>query len=257
MTMNTLLETKGLNKHYLLGKGNEHPVLRDVNLTIRRGEFVSVMGPSGSGKTTLLYTISGMDRMSSGSVQFNGRELSKLSEEELSSLRLLEMGFVFQHIHLLKNLSIFDNIILSGYLAKSRSRGRVNRRATELMRKTGIHQLAKNDVNEASGGQLQRVGICRALINEPHIVFGDEPTGALNSAASDEILDLLSEINSGGTTIMLVTHDVKVAARSERVLCMIDGQITAEKQLGAYSGGSGEAKSREELLSSWLIEMGV
>ena len=257
--MNVLLETKQLNKTYVVGKQNEHQVLKEVDLKIHSGEFVSVMGPSGSGKSTLLYNICGMDKMSGGSVKFKNRELSALSEKELAALRLTEMGFIFQQIHLLKNLSIFDNIILSGYLAQSggrgQSRGKVRKRAVELMRKTGIAELAKNDISQASGGQLQRVGICRALINQPDIIFGDEPTGALNSKSSDEIMSLLADFNSTGTTVMLVTHDVKVAAKTERVLFMMDGRIVAEKQMGKYSG-NGDIKAREEALSAWLLEQG-
>ncbi|MFW5711426.1 MAG: ABC transporter ATP-binding protein [Spirochaetota bacterium] len=253
--MNVLLETKQLNKTYVVGKQNEHQVLKEVDLKIHSGEFVSVMGPSGSGKSTLLYNICGMDKMSGGSVKFKDRELSALSEKELAALRLKEMGFIFQQIHLLKNLSIFDNIILSGYLAQSGNRGRVRKRAAELMQKTGIAELAKNDISQASGGQLQRVGICRALINRPDIIFGDEPTGALNSKSSDEIMSLLADFNSTGTTVMLVTHDVKVAAKTERVLFMMDGRIVAEKQMGKYSG-NGDIKSREEELSAWLLEQG-
>jgi len=279
--MSVLLETKQLNKTYVLGKQNELNVLKDVDLKIMRGEFVSVMGPSGSGKSTLLYNICGMDKMSEGSVLFNEKELSRLSEKELSALRLNEMGFIFQQIHLLKNLSILDNIILSGYLAHNRRRGTakkkvankkvVEKRAVKLMEKTGIAELAGNDISQASGGQLQRVGICRALINQPDIIFGDEPTGALNSKSSDEIMELLAGVNRGGTTVMLVTHDVKVAAKTERVLFMMDGRIVAEKHMGKYPGNSdngdnesrrhgsqnGESiKAREERLSSWLLELG-
>ncbi|MCF7949103.1 MAG: ABC transporter ATP-binding protein [Spirochaetia bacterium] len=258
--MSILLETKQLNKTYVVGKQNEVNVLKDVDLKIMRGEFVSVMGPSGSGKSTLLYNICGMDKMSDGSVLFNEKELSRLSEKELSALRLNEMGFIFQQIHLLKNLSILDNIILSGYLAHNRRRGAVKKkdvekRAVKLMEKTGIAELATNDISQASGGQLQRVGICRALINEPDIIFGDEPTGALNSKSSDEIMELLAGVNRGGTTVMLVTHDVKVAAKTERVLFMLDGRLVAEKHMGKYSG-NGDLKAREERLSSWLLELG-
>lgn len=252
--MSILLESRGLNKSYRLGRDNRVSVLRDVDLRIERGEFVAVMGPSGSGKSTLLYNICGMDRMSSGSVLFDGRELSGLSEKELSRLRLHRMGFVFQQIHLLKNLSIFDNIILSGYLANGRSRARINRRAAELMEKTGIAHLAHNDITQASGGQLQRVGICRALINDPDIVFGDEPTGALDSKASDEIMELLRGINDSGATVLLVTHDARVASRTERVLLMKDGRIVAEKGLGRYSPQAGGTREREELLAAWLRE---
>jgi putative ABC transport system ATP-binding protein len=227
-----------------------------VDLQIEKGEFVAVMGPSGSGKSTLLYNISGMDRMSSGSVNFNGQELSALSEEALAEVRLTEMGFVFQHIHLLRNLSIFDNIILPAYLANHQDRAEINARGIALMETVGISELAENDITQASGGQLQRVGICRALINEPDIVFGDEPTGALNSAAAAEIMELLQEINSSGTTVLLVTHDAKVAAKSERVLFMLDGQIKAEKRLGKPGGNGRDGKAREESLANWLLEMG-
>ena len=254
--MNTLLESKQLQKRYVLGKNNEHHVLKDVTLQIERGEFVSVMGPSGSGKSTLLYNISGMDRMTSGSVIFNGQELSTLSEKELSRLRLKNMGFIFQHIHLLKNLSIFDNIIMTAYLAKNGGRKMINQRAAELMEKTGIADIADHDITQASGGQLQRVGICRALINAPDIIFGDEPTGALNSKSSAEIMALLGGINQAGTTILLVTHDVKVAAKTERVLFMIDGKIVAEKRLGKYDDARDGVKSREEHLTTWLVEKG-
>ncbi len=259
--MTILVESKQLNKSFLLGgqngRRNEYSVLKDVNLQIENGEFVAVMGPSGSGKSTLLYNISGMDRMTSGSVLFNGHELATLSEQALSRLRLTDMGFVFQHIHLLKNLSIFDNIILSAYLAKKFSRKMINHRAVQLMEKVGVAQLADNDITQASGGQLQRVGICRALINEPDILFGDEPTGALDSKASGEIMELLDDINKSGTTILLVTHDAKVAARTERVLFMLDGQLISEKRLGKYSGNSGDRKTREETLAGWLLEMGL
>ncbi len=254
--MSTLLESKQLSKSFVVGADNERRILKEVDLQIERGEFVAVMGPSGSGKSTLLYNISGMDRMTSGSVVFNGQELSTLSEESLASVRLKEMGFVFQHIHLLRNLSIFDNIVLPAYLANHQNRSAINQKATALMEQVGIPELAENDITQASGGQLQRVGICRALINEPEIVFGDEPTGALNSTAATEIMDLFRDINRSGTTVLLVTHDVKVAARADRVLFMLDGEIAAEKQMGRYTGNGTECKAREEALSGWLFEMG-
>ena len=254
--MTALLESKQLCKSFVLGNDNEYTVLADVNLSIEPGEFVSVMGPSGSGKSTLLYNISGMDRAKSGNVLFNGQDITALSEESLAKVRLTGMGFVFQHIHLLKNLSIFDNVVLPAYLARAESHDLINQRAEALMAQVGVAHLADNDITQASGGQLQRVGICRALINKPDILFGDEPTGALNSKAAAEIMDLLTDINNSGTTIMLVTHDVKVAARTERVIFMLDGQIVAEKHLGKPSANGAEAKEREERLSSWLTELG-
>lgn len=254
--MTALLESRQLCKSFVLGRDNEYTVLKNVDLTIEQGDFVSVMGPSGSGKSTLLYNISGMDKAKSGSVVFNGREITTLSEEALAHLRLTSMGFVFQHIHLLKNLSIFDNVVLPAYLALNESYEEIDQRATALMEQVGVAHLADNDISQASGGQLQRVGICRALINSPDILFGDEPTGALNSTAASDIMDLLAEINQAGTTIMLVTHDVKVAARTERVIFMLDGQIVAEKQLGQPDLNGVDSKAREESLSNWLSELG-
>jgi putative ABC transport system ATP-binding protein len=250
------LETKGLSKDYSTGQGTEQSILKDIHLQIGQGEFVALMGPSGSGKSTLLYTISGMDRVSAGSIFFNGQEITDLSEKELAGLRLNKMGFIFQQMHLLKNLNIQDNIILSAYRARIKSRTAINKKATELMERTGIDALADRDITQVSGGQLQRAAICRALINEPDILFGDEPTGALNSKSTGEIMEILSDINRSGTTIVLATHDAKVAAHAERVLYMLDGSISAEQWLGKYNKKNGDLKGREEKLSSWLFKMG-
>ncbi|MGG3892151.1 ABC transporter ATP-binding protein [Metabacillus fastidiosus] len=252
--MKTILEAKGLNKVY--GNNQQTVILKNINLEIVEGEFMSVMGPSGSGKSTLLYNISGMDKMTAGKVILDGKDVSSLSQKDLSRLRLNEMGFIFQQIHLLKNLSILDNIILSAYLAKKESRKKINKRAMELMSNTGIEHLAGNDITKASGGQLQRVAICRALINKPKIIFGDEPTGALNSKSAGEVMKILADINEMGTTILLVTHDIKVAARTERVIYMLDGEIIGEKRLGKYKKEKNEIKDREVILSEWLNKQG-
>ncbi|MGG1637964.1 ABC transporter ATP-binding protein [Paenibacillus sp. FSL K6-3182] len=255
--MNHILEITDLNKTYSISKGQEQAVLKNINLQIHEGEFVAVMGASGSGKSTLLYTISGMDRMTSGQVLFDGQNISSLSEKELDQLRQNKMGFIFQQIHLLKNLSMLDNIILSEYFAAKESRDSIRLRAEELMKKTGIAALADRDITQASGGQLQRVSICRALMNQPKIILGDEPTGALNSKATSDIMELLGSINQSGTTILLVTHDVKVAAKTERVLLMEDGEIVGEQYLGKYRFDSDDVKGREEKLSAWLLKMGI
>ncbi|MGG4142834.1 ABC transporter ATP-binding protein [Paenibacillus algorifonticola] len=252
--MTNVLEAKKVSKSYSLGKNNVQPVLKNVNLELRAGEFVSIMGPSGCGKSTLLQIISGMDKMTSGSVAIQGEEIGNLPEERLAQLRLRKMGFIFQQSGFLKNLSLLDNIILPAYIAKEESRAAINRRASELMKRTGIAQLAHADKSQVSGGQLQRAAICRALINQPQLVFGDEPTGALNSKASDEVMDILAEMNAAGTTIMLVTHDARVAAKTQRVLFMLDGCIVGERRLGGL--GQAELKEREAKLSSWLAEMG-
>lgn len=254
--MTYMVESKELSKTYVIGKKNEQHVLKNVSLQIQKGEFVSVMGPSGSGKSTLLYNISGMDRPTSGTVTLNGQEMSSLSETELSHLRLSKMGFIFQQIHLLKNLNIMDNIVLSAYVANQQSRKTVNKMALELMKKTGIAELADQDITQVSGGQLQRVAICRALINNPDIVFGDEPTGALNSKSAGEIMEILASINQSGTTILLVTHDIKVAAKTERVLFMLDGNLVGEYRLGKYVKEKHDIRAREENLTGWLTKMG-
>lgn len=254
--MQNVLEATRLNKVYEMGKGNSAHILKDVNCVINKGEFVSVMGASGSGKSTLLYNISGMDRMTSGSVALQDMELSTMPQRDLSKLRLNFMGFIFQQNHLLKNLCILDNIMLPAVLAKKTSRKEIRNKAVSLMKQTGVYHLAYRDITMASGGELQRVSICRALMNDPEILFGDEPTGALNSRSSDEIMDLMAGINQSGTTILLVTHDSKVAAKTERVLFMIDGSIVAEKYLGKYEPQKDDVRQRETELRMWLKEMG-
>ncbi|MBE5982845.1 ABC transporter ATP-binding protein [Lacrimispora sp. AGF001] len=220
-------------------KGEEIKALDKVSVSISKGEFVAVMGASGGGKSTLLFALSGMDDITSGSVKFDEVELSGLNDKQLADIRRTKMGFVFQQPTMLKNLNLLDNIILP--VAQNRagmSPAQVKQKARMLMEKTGINQLGNRDITEVSGGQLQRAGICRALMTSPEILFADEPTGALNSKASEEIMDLLSGINNEGTAILLVTHDVKVAARASRVLFMKDGKIISEIQLDKFKSHS-------------------
>lgn len=255
--MNQLI-VKDLCKTYIVNK-RQNNVLRNINLTVTEGEMVAIMGPSGSGKSTLLYTVSGMDSATAGKVTFFGKEIEALSIKEMSRIRLTEMGFIFQQMYMLKNLTIYDNIILPAYQANEgrnkKSRIEINERAKELMRKLGIIEIAENDITEVSGGQLQRACICRSLINEPKMIFADEPTGALNHQNSKEVMKELNRINAEGTTVMLVTHDSKVAAKSDRVLYIEDGSIKGELQLGKFKE-EGEARNRERKLSGWLLEMG-
>lgn len=246
-TAPTILDARGLTKTF-----GADTVLHGVDLQVQEGEFVSVMGPSGSGKSTLLYTISGMDTMTAGAVLFAGQDLATLSQKQLARLRLTSMGFIFQHVHLLKNLCLLDNVVLPAYLAGLAPREKLNERAIGLMELTKVAELAKRDVSEASGGQLQRVGICRALINQPTILIGDEPTGALDSTAASEIMDILSRLNAYGTTIMLVTHDAKVAARTDRVLYMVDGRIVGDRVQKRYDGDNLDQRQAE--LSEWLMK---
>lgn len=246
--MNTILAGKELVKTF--GAGDERrAVLDGASVEIEHGEFVSVMGPSGSGKSTLMYALSGMEEVDRGTVSFNGKELSALGEKELADIRRREMGFVFQQPTLLKNLNLLDNIMLPSLRDNRKRLKEITEKARTLMERTRIGGLEKRSITQASGGQLQRAGICRALMSGPKIIFGDEPTGALNSASAGEIMELLAEIHAGGTAILLVTHDVKVAAKTERVLFLLDGKITGEFRPGACNG------SREERLAQWLKEM--
>ncbi len=231
------LRARGLSKSY------RSPVLDNLDLDIEQGQFVAIMGPSGSGKSTLLHCLSGMDRPTDGSVLLGDTEMTTLSEKELAALRLTRFGFVFQQAHLMATLCLLDNIVLPGFLAGLRPRPEVTARGEELMERMGIAELATSGVTEVSGGQLQRAGICRALINDPGIVFADEPTGALNSAAALQILDLLGQVHASGTTLVMVTHDARVAARADRVLVLVDGSIAEDLALGEYE----EARAAQRL----------
>lgn len=249
------LAVKDLCKTYIVNK-RPNNVLRNISLNIEEGEMAAIMGPSGSGKSTLLYTVSGMDSATAGKISFFGKEIEGLSAKEMSRIRLSQMGFIFQQMYLLKNLTIYDNIVLPAYQADGgrKNRERINERARELMRKLGIIEIAENDITEVSGGQLQRACICRSLINQPKMIFADEPTGALNQQNSKEVMKELNRINKEGTTIMLVTHDSKVAAKCDRVLYIEDGSIKGEMSLGKFE--EEKLRERERKLSGWLLEMG-
>ncbi len=252
--MNTILSGKSIIKAY--GEGTEkRRVLDGVSVEIEEGEFVSVMGPSGCGKSTLLFALSGMDEVDSGEVRCSGKALSEMGENELADLRRTQMGFVFQQPTLLKNLNILDNIILPAMRGNEKSRSKITQKARGLMQKTGIGELEQRDITQVSGGQLQRAGICRALMSSPKIIFGDEPTGALNSSSAQEIMNILTEINKEGTAILLVTHDAKVAARSERVLFMSDGRIMSELQLAKSSGN--DIDFRCQKVTAAMREIGI
>ena len=255
--MNTVLQTKSLCKTYIVNK-RQNNVLKNIDLTISEGEMVAVMGPSGSGKSTLLYCVSGMDRVTSGEVTFNGKDTTKLREKELAKLRLDEMGFIFQQMYMMKNLSVLDNIILPAVKSKknSESRRQTEERGRALMHRLGIDNVGGNDINEISGGQLQRACIARSMINSPKMIFFFFSTGALNRASSDEVMNELLSLNRDGTTVMCVTHDPKVAAKCSRVLYLVDGKIVGEKEMGSFDGGDKELRDRERTLNNWLMEQG-
>ncbi|GAB3166464.1 ABC transporter ATP-binding protein [Myceligenerans halotolerans] len=248
------LESRELSKTYF---STEPPteVLRGIDLTVRVGEFLVIMGASGSGKSTLLYSISGMDRPTDGSVALEGRELTSLSDAEMSKVRLTRMGFVFQQAHFLSNLDVRDNILLPALKAAPRQgRDAAVARVDALMERFGIAHVKDHGVTQVSGGQLQRASICRALAGEPSVLFADEPTGALNSSMSAEVMDALTDVHRGGTTIVMVTHDPGCAARGDRVIYLQDGLLVDANELGAWQ--EEKAQQREDDLLAWLRNLG-
>lgn len=252
--MKKIINAQHIHKTFNVGK-EEVKVLENVSVTIYEGEFVSIMGPSGSGKSTLLYTLSGMDTIDSGEITFNDQILTQCGETELADIRRQQMGFVFQQPTFLKNLAIIDNIILPAMRDNRKRRKELVNKAKQLLEKTGIGNLAYRMTNQVSGGQLQRAGICRALINEPKMIFADEPTGALNSKSAEEIMKIFLQINQEGTTILLVTHDAKVASQSERVLFMEDGQIVDELHQGKLSNPFLENRTKKVTRKMLRAEM--
>ncbi|MBA3910945.1 MAG: ABC transporter ATP-binding protein [Rhodobacter sp.] len=252
--MDRILVAENIVKSFGAG-AEKRNVLDGVSVEMAAGEFVAIMGPSGSGKSTLLFALSGMDGIDSGRVIFNGADLAGLGDDALADIRRNSMGVVFRQPTLLRNLDILDNIILPAMRDNRRNRDHIVERARRLMERTGITGLEHRDIGEASGGQLQRVGICRALINDPRILFGDEPTGALNSTSANEIMALLGEINRTGTTILLVTHDTRVAARSGRVLYIFDGRIAGEYRPEGSGITDRDLRAGEEGLEAWLAGM--
>jgi putative ABC transport system ATP-binding protein len=226
-----VLEARGLAKTYDTG-GVEVLALRGVDLSIERGEFVAVMGPSGCGKSTLLNLLAGLDRPTAGEVRLDGERIDQLSETELARLRRRKIGFVFQFLNLLPTLSAVENVELP-LLLVGRRRQDARRTAGELLGDLGVGDKRAAAPVQLSGGQQQRVALARALANTPDIVLGDEPTGNLDSATAREVLGLLRAAREGGQTLLLVTHDARVAAAADRVVNLRDGLVSDETELQA------------------------
>ena len=227
---NTILSAKGLCKSYAHNGGQSH-ILQHVDLDIYEGDFTVIMGASGSGKSTLLYSLSGMDRATAGQVIYNGKDIVSMKEKELSKLRQKDFGFIFQQMHLVSNLTLFENVAVSGYLDKTASSAAVKQRTGELLEKMGIDHVGSHLPTQVSGGEQQRCAIARAVVSEPKLLFADEPTGALNRKNTNEVLSLLTELNKAGQSILMVTHDMKAALRATRILYLEDGKIVGELTL--------------------------
>ena len=221
----SLLHVEGLKKVYTTRFGGQQvEALRDVNFEAEEGEYVAIMGESGSGKTTLLNILAALDRPTAGSVLLDGKDLAGVRESDMAAFRRDHLGFVFQEFNLLDTFSLKDNICLPLVLA-GKSWREMEQRLLPLTQRLGIDQLLAKYPYEVSGGQKQRAAVARALITEPRILLADEPTGALDSRATDELLDLFGQINTAGQTILLVTHSVRAASRAGRVLFIKDGRV--------------------------------
>ena len=249
---NTILSTDKLCKTFSAGGLQQH-VLKNLDVKIHEGDFTVIMGPSGAGKSTLLYALSGMDKPTMGQVSFSGRGISGYSNDKLAVFRRDNCGFVFQQTYLLDNMSILDNILACGLLV-SKNRKEVVSRAKKLLERLNLDETIWHKFpSQVSGGEGQRAGIARALINSPQIVFADEPTGALNSANGKAVLDALTEVNRQGQSVVMVTHDIQSARRGNRILYISDGVISGECTLTEYKSDDTERNAK---LKDFLSEMG-
>lgn len=231
----SFLEVRHVQKIYTTRfGGTKVQALTDVNFTVEKGEYVAIMGESGSGKTTLLNILAALDKPTGGEVVLDGRPLSTIPEREIAAFRRSQLGFVFQEFNLLDTFSVQDNIFLPLVLA-GKAYPEMAARLAPIARQLGIAELLQKFPYELSGGQKQRVAVARALITQPKLVLADEPTGALDSRATDELLRLFEDVNRGGQTILMVTHSVKAASHASRVLFIKDGEVVHEIYRGESS----------------------
>jgi len=247
-----IISARGLKKSFGTGD-SEQTIFENLDLDIYRGDFTVIMGSSGAGKSTLMYSLSGMDRPTAGVVHFAGREITKCSDDQLAVFRRKHCGFVFQQIYLLEKMSLMDNVLTAGALCKGRRKDLI-KRAKELFELVNIPEITqKKFSSQVSGGEAQRAGIVRAVINRPEVVFADDPTGALNSNNTEAVLNVFTQLHNDGQSIIMVTHDKRTALRGNRVLYIRDGQIFGECDLGKYDAENSE---REAKLNGFLAEMG-
>lgn len=221
-----LIEVQKLGKVYQTGD-LKTVVLKDINFSMKKGEFVAIMGPSGSGKSTLMHILGMLDRLSTGNYFFKGKDVSNFSDEELAHLRNKEIGFVFQAFNLLARTSVLDNVKLP--LIYSADKTNMDKRAQKVLESVGLGHRLKYFTNQISGGEKQRVAIARALVNEPSIIFADEPTGNLDSRSGDQVMGILQDLHAQGKSIVLVTHETFTAEHAERIIRLKDGVLVADE----------------------------
>jgi putative ABC transport system ATP-binding protein len=224
--MNPLIEASGLTKTYADGTH----ALRGATFSIEEGEFVAIMGPSGSGKSTLLHILGFLDPQTSGTYRFKGRTLGEMSHDEIARVRNEELGFVFQQFNLLPRESVFNNVVLPLYYSDT-PRSLWRERATQVIEEVGLSHRIDHDAFMLSGGEKQRVAIARALINDPTLIFADEPTGNLDSASGQAVLAMLKDLHAKGHTIILITHDMDIAQQAKRMLYIRDGMLESDTQI--------------------------
>lgn len=247
-----ILSAKDLCKSFAHNGGQLH-VLSHVNLELYERDFTVIMGASGSGKSTLLYALSGMDRATAGEVVYQGGDLVKMKEKELAKLRYTDFGFIFQQMHLVSNLSLFENVAVPGYLNKNVSAEEVKKRVDELLEQMSVSHIKTHLPSQVSGGEQQRCAVARAVVNSPKLLFADEPTGALNRKNTIDVLNLLTELNHDGQSVLMVTHDIRATLRANRILYIEDGKIIGELTLPPYQPE--EEKSRETQVNAWLTSL--
>lgn len=249
---NTIIKTELLCKSFI-SDGEVNNVIKNMDLEIYEGDFTVIMGSSGSGKSTLLYSLSGMDEITTGKVYFDGENISRIKEKKMAYVRKEKLGFVFQGINLVPNLTVYENILSPTYKTKT-DRKEIENRISTLLEKMELTTERKKFPNQMSGGQKQRVAICRALINQPKVLFADEPTGSLNSAQGESVLGIFSQIHREGQSVVMVTHDLKAAIRGNRIIYLKDGRIDGELQLEEYDEAT--SKEREEIVYKFLKSRG-
>lgn len=248
----SVIKASNLCKSFVTGKTALN-VIKNLNLDIYEGDFTVIMGSSGSGKTTLLYNLSGMDSSTSGTVNLLGNDITSMKEEKLASIRKKDISFVFQSINLLPDITVFENIAYCGY-GVNKNKKEVNEKTLKLLEGFDLTEAKDKYPSEISGGMQQRVAVARAIITAPKVLFGDEPTGALNSTAGEEVLDILTDLNNNGQTVVMVTHDLKAAARASRLIYLKDGRIDGELVLDRFK--KTDYKNREVIIFEFLKERG-
>lgn len=250
--MNKIISAKNIVKSFE-NDGIKQTIINDLDIDIYENDFTVIMGSSGAGKSTLMYSLSGMDSPTSGTIIFNGNDITKMTSDQLAVFRRKNCGFVFQQVYMLDKMSLLDNALTAGLLVNNNKK-EVIKKTIDLFKKVNLSEtIVRKNVNQVSGGEAQRAGIVRAAINTPVCLFADEPTGALNSETGKAVLDVFTTLNNEGQSIIMVTHDKRSALRGNRIIYLKDGKIYGELKLDKYNG---ESEERNNKVNKFLEDMG-